>query len=96
MNIDTSLSGLLAANKRFQVSAHNVANANTAGYNAKNAVQTSGEGGTVKIKFTETDQPTDLVEEMINQKMALYDAQANAKVIQTADEMLGKTIDIKA
>ena len=96
MNINTSLSGLMAAQKRFQVSGHNVANANTPDYKSKSAIQTSGEGGTVKVNVKETNQPTDIVEEMINQKMALYDVHANAQAIKTADEILGKTIDIKA
>lgn len=63
--IQTALSGLLAATKRVETSANNIANANTAGaldeadgplpYSAQTVVQKTGENGGVVAEVTTKD-----------------------------------------
>ncbi len=49
----------------------------------------------VKDASTESIEQKDLVSSLVDLKSAEIDAKANAKVIQTASEVLGSIIDIK-
>ena len=87
--------GIQAAHARLAVAADNLANLSTPGYRARQALQTnSGRGPVVAVKVT--DQPVDLVREMLNQRRAVYDAKANAIALRTQNEMLGTVIDLLA
>ena len=43
-----------------------------------------------------SDRNADLANELVTQKIAAVDFEANLKVIKTADEMMKKTLDILA
>ena len=43
-----------------------------------------------------SDKNADLAHELVTQKIAAVDFEANLKVIKTADEMMKKTLDILA
>ena len=43
-----------------------------------------------------SDKNADLANELVTQKIAAVDFEANLKVIKTADEMMKKTLDILA
>jgi flagellar hook protein FlgE len=45
---------------------------------------------------TVTDRNADLANELVTQKLASFDFQANLKVIKTADEMMKAALDILA
>ncbi|OVE80630.1 hypothetical protein BVY04_05440 [bacterium M21] len=95
MNIGPTINALNAARVRMNVSAHNVANMSTKDYKAREVVQTASPDGP-QVVVKETDRPTELVTEIVEQKMASYDYKANLKVFKAQDEMLGHAIDMLA
>jgi flagellar hook protein FlgE len=97
MNVSAIAStGLQAAQTRLSVSAHNVANEQTAGFRRQLVQQQTLPGGTV-VRVTTAQTPgTDLTSEMVHQKESLYAFKANLKAIQTEHEMLGSLLDDKA
>ena len=66
------------------VTAHNVANVNTAGFTPQHAVYATGPGG------------TDLGREMTQMISTQRTYEANAQVVRTGDAMLGTLLDLKA
>ncbi len=95
MDISPTSSALQAAQARLAVSAHNIANMNTEDYKARQAVQKTGPSGP-EVTVTESDEPPDMVNELIDQKVAAYDFKANLVALKTYDQMLGHLINIKA
>lgn len=117
--ISNALSGLVAASKRVEASASNIANSTSAGsldpgspyqpYEALTTIQTANEsGGTLATNVPKKpgivnayapDSPfanadgmvgvpnSDMVEDVMNLKLAEISYKANLKTIQTASEM---------
>jgi len=101
--ISTGLSGMRSAQLSLDVSAHNIANANTAGFKPQTIQhQESATGGvTSSVSATTqenqtTESGTDLATETVNSLVYKHQFGLNAKVIQTADQNLGTLINIKA
>ncbi len=95
--MDIPLSGLRAAAARMGVSAHNVANVNTAGFRSYRAVQSeqpTGRGTRTHVVRTET--PTDLATEMVEQLVSVRYAEANGTVVRYQMEMQGSILDLFA
>jgi len=100
------LSGMRAAQLRLDASAHNVANAQTPGFQRQQVAQTvaqSANGGVtaqVGREAASLAQGSDgfnrLVEDMIEQRMSLYSFAANLRTVQTQDAMLGALLDVQA
>jgi flagellar hook protein FlgE len=112
--IHTILSGLAAYAKHVEVTAHNVANANTNGFKKSRTEFVAIETGGVLpvIQKNESAGPAilndtghgpaqvelsnvDLGEETINLIIGQRVFEANIQVLKTADEMLGRILDIK-
>lgn len=100
---NTSVSGVQAASLRQAVSAHDVANINTAGYRQYNVYQSDvSPSGTRISHIARTPNPnpdlsgTDLAEEVKEQKLSKTDFSANLKVLKVRDEMTEDLLDIFA
>lgn len=96
------LSGLRAAQTRLDTSAHNVANAQTPGFQRHSVQQTAvaGQGGVqTQVQREPAEQPGDLstlAQDLVEQRMALYSFAANLKTIETEDRMLGSLLSTRA
>jgi flagellar basal body rod protein FlgG len=104
----SALSGLDSASKRLNVSAHNVANVGTDGFQASRVVDQEALGGGVTSFVEPIDQSnpmlfrdgqwvlgsnTDLASEVVNRIQAIAAFKANVKMLQTADETQKSLID---
>jgi flagellar hook protein FlgE len=103
LSFDASISGVKAAAIRHAVSANDIANINTPGYNQATVLQTDASpSGTRIASLAKTPNPnpdlsgTDLVEEVKEQKISKNDFSANLKVIKIQDEMTKDILDIFA
>ena len=99
--LSIAMSGLNAASTRLNVSAHNIANSQTAGFKRQQVEQTAlAEGGvSVTLDSADTAQaaPLDnLVGDLVEQMVAAYEFKANLKVIQTQQDLLGQWLDTRA
>lgn len=105
--LSVAASALQANATRLEVHANNVANVNSTGFKAKVVSQQTAPGGGVQITSitdskrlgvpTDDSKPeetnnVDLVTETVGSMLALRAFEANAKMIQTADEMM-KTLN---
>jgi flagellar basal body rod protein FlgG len=105
-----ALSGLYASEKRLQVAANNIANANTDGFKSQAVEQTSVAGGGVATRVVvpnaaqapvnagDVPKPSDvsLEQNVIEANFATYSAQANLKVLQTQKKLDQYLLDIQA
>lgn len=100
-----SLSGMQAASAMLNVTANNIANLNTPGFNPSRADLVELSGGGVAVTGTSfEDNPqsapntqtsnVDLPTELVNLKLSqtLYDA--NAMALKTADQMTGTLLNV--
>lgn len=99
--LSIGLSGLNAASTRLNVSAHNIANAQTPGFRRQQVVQSSQAEGGVAVALDSAASPeqapmASLAEDIVEQMSAAYAFKANLKVIQTQQDMLGLWLDEKA
>lgn len=96
------LSGMQAAQTRLNVTAHNVANVQTEGFQRQRVEQTANaETGGVTARVTRPETATGqnvdaLVEDMVEQKMAKNTYLANLQTVKTEQEMMGNLLDIQA
>lgn len=81
---DTAVSGINSAMSRMAVSAHNIANVNTAGYTRRGRGSGAGQDN------------ANLTLDILEQTTASYAVKANAIVIRTANEIQGQMLDIIA
>ena len=111
---NAALSGLHAASLKLKVSANNLANAHTDGFQKQQVTTQAGTYGIeVKVekisasealpsphagseKITNERSNVDVAEELIQVKVAQNIFDANAKTLQTEDNMLGRILDIQA
>jgi flagellar hook-associated protein FlgK len=98
------LSGLNAAQRQLDVAAHNVANAQTPGFQRQRVLQTARpDAGGVDTRTGpepgvagEGGDLGHLAEDLVNGHMALYSFAANLKTVTTAQDMLGTLLDDRA
>lgn len=96
------LSGLRAAQTQLDTTAHNLANAQTPGFQRQRVQQTAvpDAGGVQTQVLRENGDPAaplgHLAEDLVAEHQALYSFAANLKTIETEDRMLGSLLDIQA
>jgi len=93
-----SVSGMNAAQVRLSVSANNVANAQTNGYQRQEVVQsTAPDGGTITnvIKTPQPNNPA-LEKDMVEQLSAKNQFLANLQMFKAQERALGKLLDTTA
>jgi flagellar hook protein FlgE len=89
-------SGLKAAQVRLEASAHNVANAATPGFRGLQVTSQPQVGGGVETQWVQNPEAgVDLAAELVQQRAATYDAQANLKMVTIADRFMGSLLDVK-
>ena len=109
-SVNSSLSALNAAEKRLEVSAHNVANVNTDEYKSQEASVSEGKHGGVKVTISQSTQPgtkydrgdgeivessnVDYVNEAVNQMSAKAMYSANLTSLKSYEENYSTLIDI--
>ncbi len=92
-----AFSGMNAATARLGVSAHNVANVQTAGFRRQQVLQQTQAGGGVATSIAQADAAgTDLAADLVQQMTALYSFKANLRTVQVERDMLGSLLDIRA
>lgn len=98
MNVNTSLSGMNAAQTRLDVAGHNIANLSTQNFTRQEVRQSDLANGGVSVSLTSSSAgvgnnlEADMVEQI--QSKSLY--QANLSVLKTKNDMMGTLVDIKA
>jgi flagellar hook protein FlgE len=102
--LSTALSGLNASSQQVGVSAFNVVNANTPGFQPLSlktstqvlATQSTGQGtpAGVTARVVQGTGSVDIASELVDQTIAAINYAANATVISTADELVGTLLDI--
>jgi Flagella basal body rod protein len=99
------LSGMRAAQLRLDTGAHNVANAQTPGFQRHAVTQTAraGLGGVDTQVVREPDAApasgsdfSDLAQDLVEGRMSVYSFAANLRVVETEDRMLGTLLDERA
>jgi flagellar basal-body rod protein FlgC len=109
MNSVTSIaaSGMLAAERRLEIAARNVANASStlpqsapdqavAAFNALRADQVETSGGGTAVNAVPTNEPVDLTQQAVDLTIARYTLAANANVMRAAAKMQKSVLDITA
>ncbi len=92
-----AVSGVQAASARMDAAAHNIANAQTPGFHRQQVHARSQETAGVMTTVGQADEVgPDLARDLVEQKAASYQYKANLKTIQTADQMMGSLLDLKA
>ncbi|MFZ4527054.1 MAG: flagellar basal body protein [Undibacterium curvum] len=108
--LNNGLSGMRAAQSALDVSSHNIANMNTQGFKPQQIVQsensTGGVSTAVRAPAAESADTagkpeaaasgTDAATEMVNSLQFRATFDLNAKMVKTADEMLGTLVNTKA
>lgn len=92
-----ALSGINAAQTRLNASAHNIANVSTDNFRREEvSAQERPEGG-VSVTVGKADRVgTDLVQDIVEQKMAALEFKANVQVLKTSTQVMGTLLDEKA
>ncbi len=96
--------GMRAAQLRLDVSAHNVANAQTPGFQRQRVAQSvNPDVGGVQVRVERDGEAAGhrgdmghLAQDMVNGKMSLYSFAANLEVVKTEQDMLGSLLDERA
>jgi flagellar hook protein FlgE len=96
-----ALSGLRAAQLRMDSSAHNIANAQTPGFQRQQVLQQTQPGGGVASETQRADEVLQYpgearADELVQQKMASLAFVANLKVLLTHERMQGTLLDLHA
>ena len=90
-----ALSGMSAAQTGLQVSAHNIANLNTAGFRRQQVAQESVSAGGVDISLTQASDAGNAMEtDMVGLLQAKNAFLANLAVFKTSDQMTGSLLDV--
>ena len=92
-----ALSGLQAAQQQLAVAANNVANADTPGFHRQRLEQQAVPGGgTATLVPRESQVGGNLVQDLVEQKMALYSFKANLQVLRADAQMQNALLDERA
>lgn len=90
----TPLSGMNAAQRLLQTTAHNMANLNTEGFKRQRVVQATQTNGGVTSTSTTTNVPgSALATDVVAQLQAKNAFLANLSVFRTEDKMLGTLLN---
>ena len=100
----TGLSGMRAAQRNLDTSAHNVANLQTPGFRRQTVEQTAQprpwrrehHAAPAQRNRDRGDGFAHLAEDLVDQRMSLYSFAANLKTVETEDQMLGTLLDTQA
>ena len=98
---------MLAAERRLEIAARNVANASVplpqsapdkvvAAFNSLRADQVETSGGGTVVNAVPTTEPVDLAHEAVELTIARYTLAANANVMRAAAKMQKSVLDISA
>ena len=92
-----ALSGLQAAQQQLAAAANNVANADTPGFHRQRVEQQAVPGGgTMTSLAREPQAGGSLVQDLVDQKMALYSFKANLQVLRADAQMQNALLDERA
>ncbi|NRF68657.1 flagellar basal body rod protein [Aquincola sp. S2] len=92
-----ALSGMQAAMQRLGSASHNVANLGTDGFRREIAsAQTQPGGGVFVTLSTAAEAGNALADDVVAQRVALYEFKANMQTFKTEQEMLGSLLDLRA
>jgi flagellar basal body rod protein FlgG len=93
-----ALSGMNAAMLQLDVSANNIANAQTPNYRKQAvALEAAPEAQGVKATIVQTREAQSSIEgDVVGQMAATYYFRANLKVLQTEERMMGSLLDTRA
>lgn len=102
-----ALSSMSHASARLSRSAHNVANVNTAGFEAQRVVASEAPNGGVTSQTQPTydaamsyqdviGSNTDLISETVEQISSLHQFKAAVALLKTDQEMMSTLLDVKA
>ncbi|MES2072333.1 MAG: flagellar basal body rod C-terminal domain-containing protein [Pseudomonadota bacterium] len=105
--LNSGLSSMLAFQRGLDTSANNIANAQTNGYQPQQASFKEGSNGGVSSVVSGNGSngtsatsveasSTDLATETVNSLVYKIGFDVSAKVVKTADQMLGTLVDIQA
>ena len=96
--ISIGLSGITSAHKRIEVASHNVANLVTEDFHPLKAHQVSQQGGGSKLEVEVSAEPesVSIAEEFVGSRLAVIQAKASARVVDTELELLGSLLDLHA
>lgn len=102
--LSIATSGMQAASMETSVTANNVANAQTPGYRAQRLdLEDQAQGGVQPAALRESGEAgtpdgsnVDYVLEMTNLMAQTQQFDANVRVVQTQNQMLGKILDLNA
>lgn len=97
MIIMFNISGLNAMQTRIDVNAYNTSNSMTSSFRPQTVTlsDTSTGGVTASVQRSESNS-NDMAGNMIDDTVSLRTYQANAKMIQTQDQMIGTLLNITA
>lgn len=96
MNVSSNIAAMNAASFNYGISAHNLANLSTEGFQAQEVSLTQGINGGPRPVVEQSSRGTDIATEMTRQHRLIYDYKANAQVVKMHDAMLGNVIDLLA
>jgi len=104
--LGTGLSGLQSFQRAVDVTANNIANANTDGFRPQTALFRESTPAGTGVTLSTARAPgsadptapsgTDLTNEVVNLTVYRTGFQASAKVIKTADDLLGSLLDTRS
>lgn len=95
--LSTAVSGLHAATRRLDTSAHNIANAHTPGFHRHEVKAAARAEGGVDARVERAPREgVSLEQEIVDQIAAAASFKANAKVIGVVERTLGRWLDERA
>jgi len=90
-----SLSGMNAAQTALGVSAHNLANLSTTGFQRQQLTQSAAAGSGVTMRLGQAPQEgNDVASDVVGQLIAKNQFLANLAVFKTGDQMMGSLLDV--
>jgi flagellar hook-associated protein FlgK len=98
-SLSIGMSGMQAAQRRLDVSAHNIANVATDGFQRQRVLAQTQPTGGVGVQVEPDGSPAapafgqDLIADVVAQRQAQHLFTANLRTVQTADRMLGSLLD---
>ncbi len=96
--LSTALSGIKAAHQRVHAASHNLANFLTEDFHPVKTRQVSlAEGGVrVEVDRAEEPEPVLIADELVGSSLAVIQAKASARVVDTDLDLLGSLLDLHA
>lgn len=93
-----ALSGLAFAQRRLEVSAHNIANAATEGFQRQEVRGQTTPGGGVSFSVVRSEAPSSgvFIEDVVEQLEAKQAFLANLHSLRSEDQLLGRLLDTRA